>query len=260
VYCMQLDGITKLLQDKNLADFVHFFQEHEVLNPVEAFMDNSRYCTRPIITPARFPMIHCPQYPPQYVHPPYNHWQQLPPQRIEARMEYAPVKPEIEYQPDPSHGWTAFNPVTGAHLPTPLCVRCGTLQNVPAAAVACVVANSSTTSAGKQQEAQAVIQTMKTKFDALMGELQTHFIGIERSFTELVVDMRTQFADMENRLADITKNKRRLEGSSPPALTNKLPAERTKKRIRSEETITDTHLLVRSDNTIVLVKQVRNNT
>jgi len=236
VYCMQLDGISKLLQDKNLADFVHFFQEHEVLNPVEAFVNNSRYY-RPIISPARFPMMHCPQYPPQYVHPTCGGNWQLPPPRLEARVEYIPPKPEIEYQPDPSHNWTAFNPVTGAHLPTPLCGRCGTLQNNAAAATVCFVATSPNTAAGKQQEAQAVIQNMKVKFEGLMGELQTHFIGLEKSFTELVVDMRAQFAGMENRLADITKsNKRRLEAGPPNRLTCKLPVhvsvEQTKKRIR----------------------------
>lgn len=210
VYCMQLDGITKLLQDKNLAEFVHYFQEHEALNPVEAFINNPRYCTRSLLPP-RFPIMQC-QYPPkhQHIHSNYHSWAGgAGGPRAEPRVESV-VKQEIDYKPDPSHAWTAFNPVTGAHLSTPLCSRCGASQNIPASAAACVVALSSNTT-GKQQEAQAVVQNMKSKFDGLMGELQTQFIGIEKSFTELIVDMRLQFAEMENRLADMAKNKRRLE-------------------------------------------------
>jgi hypothetical protein len=207
VYCLRLDGITKLLKDKNLGGYVHHFEHHERINPPcpqtspqegRMLSQAKRLCSTQFVELSEEQEPHCDQH--------------LPIQQVSHS----------------SHAWTVFNPVTGVPLHGPMCASCGVQDLRPAAALPCPLA------VADPAPILRTVSTMQRQFQTLMEEMQGHFLQMEDQFKELTTQLRAHFSAVQQQfgalMADHQRRKTKLQ-----RMTYLEEAKRPRKRLTEEK-------------------------
>lgn len=210
VYCLRLDGITKLLKDKGLGSFMQFFEHHEDINP-----PNSQYEMQEGRALAHAKKQHSIQYVES-------------PEEQEAHFDQHQPQPPVSHS---SHAWTVFNPVNGTLLHAAMCASCGVQDMRPAASLQCPLAGADPTPVPR------AVAVMQRQFQTLMEEMQAHFIQMEDQFKELTTQLRSHFSAVQQQfgalMAEHQRRKAKLQRTQLQAYLEE--AKRPRKRPSPEE-------------------------
>lgn len=216
VYCLRLDGITKLLKDKNLGAFVHYFEHHEQINPPPT--DEGR-----ALSNAKK------QHNIQYL--------ELQPEEQETHVDQHLPHQQMSHA---SHAWTVFNPVTGVLLHVAMCASCGVQDMRPAAALQCPL------SGADPAPIPRTVALMQRQFQTLMEEMQAHFILMEDQFKELTVQIRAHFSAVQQQLAVVMAEHQRRQsklrkshGQAPEEGKRSRKRQVTEEKEQSEDNATE---------------------